>query len=116
MRALAIVQEFLTPEVLQVFADAINKGGITPGLNYYRNIDRNWRTTSYLKHRKVPMPALMVSTDGDPILTPRLTEGMEQWVPNVTKYIVRNCGHWSQQECPEEVNQLIIEFINDLKR
>jgi pimeloyl-ACP methyl ester carboxylesterase len=36
-------------------------------------------------------------------------------MPNLTKAIVlAGCGHWTQQERPEEVNALLIEFLKNL--
>jgi soluble epoxide hydrolase/lipid-phosphate phosphatase len=114
LRRLAVNQDFVTHEVLKVYADAFSKGGLTGPINYYRNFDRNWETTAHLARRKVTMPALMVCAENDPILTPHLAEGMESDVPNLTTRLVRDCGHWTQQERPEEVNKLLLEFLSDL--
>lgn len=116
MRRLATEESFITEETLKVFSNAFHKGGLTGPINYYRNFDRNWETTAHLTGRKVTMPALMICAENDPILTPQMTNGMERHVPNLTTRLVKNCGHWTQQERPDEVNRLIIEFLHDLKR
>ncbi len=37
---------------------------------------------------------------------------MKNSVPNLTKTItIKDCGHWTQQEKPDEVNQALIEFL-----
>jgi pimeloyl-ACP methyl ester carboxylesterase len=28
---------------------------------------------------------------------------------------VKNCGHWTQQEKPDEVNRALLEFLADLQ-
>jgi len=56
----------------------------------------------------------MISAKNDPILTPQSADGMERHIPNLTKRLVGNCGHWTQQEQPEEVNRLILDFLRDL--
>jgi soluble epoxide hydrolase/lipid-phosphate phosphatase len=115
MRRIATQQDFITVDTIRVFADAFHKGGITGPLNYYRNVDRNWETTTYLEGRQVTMPALMICAENDPILIPQSAEGMEKYVPNLTTRLIKNCGHWTQQEQPDEVNRLILEFLQDLK-
>ncbi len=56
----------------------------------------------------------MVMTDKDPVLPPELADGMERWVPQLRKELVRDCGHWTQQEKPQEVNRLLLDFLADL--
>lgn len=116
MRRIATEQSFITKETIKVFADAFRKGGVTGPINYYRNIDRNWETTAYLKGKQIAMPALMISAENDPILTPQRTQGMEARVPNLTRRLIKNCGHWTQQEQPDEVNRIILEFLNELPK
>jgi len=115
MRRIATQQDFITRDTIRVFADAFRRGGITGPLNYYRNVDRNWETTAYLEGRQVTMPALMICAENDPILIPQSAEGMEKYIPDLTTRLVKNCGHWTQQEQPDEVNHLILEFLHGLK-
>jgi len=114
MRGLAVRRDFFSPEDLRVFVEAFRKGGLSGPINYYRNLDRNWETTPHLAGRQVLCPALMISAERDPILRPDTTEGMERYIPNLTRRLVRDCGHWTQQERPEEVNGLIVEFLREL--
>ncbi len=116
MRRLATEESFITEETLKVYSNAFGKGGLTGPINYYRNFDRNWETTAHLTGRKITMPALMICAENDPILTPQMANGMESHVLNLTTRLVKNCGHWTQQERPDEVNRLIIDFLDDLKR
>ena len=53
----------------------------------------------------------MVAAESDPVLPASLVEGMERWVPNLQTEIVSDCGHWTQQEQPERINQLLIDFL-----
>ena len=52
--------------------------------------------------------------DKDPVLRPEFAEGMERWLPRLRKEIISDCGHWTQQEKPEEVNRLLLDFLSDL--
>ena len=105
---------FLSEEEFQVYLEAFRKGGLSGPLNFYRNIDRNWETTSNLADRVVECPCLVVLADKDPVLRPEFAEGMERWLPRLRKETVSDCGHWTQQEKPEEVNRLLLDFLSDL--
>jgi pimeloyl-ACP methyl ester carboxylesterase len=106
---------FISDDELKVFADGFRgPGGITPALNYYRNFNRNWEITAGHAGRKVMTPALMLLAEKDPVVRPEMADGIERHVPNV---VVRrlDCGHWTQQEAPEETNRLMLEFLADVK-
>jgi soluble epoxide hydrolase/lipid-phosphate phosphatase len=108
--------EFLTDEDFEIYVAAFERSSFRGGLNWYRNLDRNWETTAYLTGAKVQQPALMISAELDPVLRPELTAGMEQWVPNLrATHVMADCGHWTQQEKPAEVNRLLIDFLRGLK-
>lgn len=101
----------LSEDELQVFVNAFRETGFGPGVNWYRNFTRNWELTEGVPQR-VDVPALMIMADRDYVLPPRLTEGMEQWVPDLERHLVRDCGHWTQQEHPEEVNRVMTGWLH----
>jgi epoxide hydrolase A/B len=103
--------EFLSEEEFAVFVDAFSNGGLTGPLNYYRNIDANVAATIHLKDAPITQPTLMVTVDFDPILPARLAEGMERWVPDLTVEHVGGSGHWTQQEQPDRVNEILISYL-----
>ena len=44
---------------------------------------------------KVTAPSLMISAADDIVLRPELTIGMEQYVPDLEKHVIPDCGHWT---------------------
>jgi len=105
---------FLTAEDFEVFARAFERTGFTGGLNWYRNFDRNWETTAYLPNT-VSQPALMLTAENDPVLRPEMANGMSAWVPNLRDTIlIKDSGHWTQQEQPAAVNSALIRFLRSL--
>lgn len=102
---------FLSEDEFAVFRDAFVQGGIRGPLNYYRNIDSNHAATKHLANSVIETPTLMIAADSDPVLPASLVDGMEQWVPNLTTEIIEDCGHWTQQEQPERLNQLLVDFL-----
>ena len=95
---------------LQVFIDTFTKTGFTGGINWYRNFSRNWRESEGVA-QKVSVPSLMIMAENDAVLRPSMADGMEQFVPDLERHLVRNCGHWTQQEHPEEVNRVIADWM-----
>ncbi|MEX0801215.1 MAG: alpha/beta hydrolase [Dehalococcoidia bacterium] len=101
-------------EEFAVYLEAFRKGGMRGPLNFYRNIDHNWRSTEALADTRVECPTMIVMTDKDPVLPPHFADGIEPWLPNLRKELIHECGHWTQQEQPNEVNRLLLEFLGDL--
>ncbi|MGH7814964.1 MAG: alpha/beta fold hydrolase [Candidatus Binataceae bacterium] len=107
--------KFMTDEDFQVFVNAFTKSGFRGGLNWYRNLDRNWEESAG-QEQLVHQPALMITAEFDPVLRPEMADGMKAFVPNLRKTVlVKGSGHWTQQEKPAEVNQAMLEFLADLK-
>lgn len=99
-------EPILTEDELAVFFSAFKSSGFTGSINWYRNLDRNWHLlvdTSPIIHQ----PALMIYGEQD--LIPKF-EGLSQFVPNVEELSV-DCGHWIQQEKPQETNQIILDWL-----
>ncbi len=77
-------------------------------------MDRNWSLAAELPEQ-VTAPALMVMAEHDPVLRPALAEGMEARVPDLRKVLVRDCGHWTQQEQPEQLTAALLAFLGELR-
>jgi pimeloyl-ACP methyl ester carboxylesterase len=99
----------LSDEEKQVFVEAYTATGFTGGINWYRNITRNWQRSAGLDHM-VRVPALMIMAENDLVLPPSMADGMENLVPDLEKHLVRDSGHWTQQEKPDEVSATLIEW------
>lgn len=103
-------EELLTPDEMEYYLKSFRRTGMTGGLNYYRNLDRNWELMKEVEY-KVNVPSLMISAANDVVLTPAMTNGMERFVPDLEKHTIADCGHWTQQEKPAELNALIIDWL-----
>jgi soluble epoxide hydrolase / lipid-phosphate phosphatase len=112
----AAAPTLLTPEELDVYEEAFMRGGFRGPLNWYRNIDRNWEENRALPSHTIHVPALMVTAENDSVLLPAFADGMEQWLPQLRRANIKRCSHWTQQERPDEVNRLLIEFFGDTVR
>lgn len=92
---------------LAVYASAFESSGFTGGINWYRNSDRNWHLLADVEP-VIRQPALMIYGDRDPV--PRLAN-LAKYVPDV-EVVSLDCGHWIQQEKPEETNRAILEWLS----
>jgi pimeloyl-ACP methyl ester carboxylesterase len=106
---------WLTKEDLDVYVKTFERTGFTGGLNYYRNLDRNWELTSDLAERRVEQPALFVAGSRDPVLKFTPVEIMDGWVTDLReKLLIAGAGHWVQQECPAAVNDALMRFLAEI--
>ncbi|EXG81965.1 alpha/beta fold hydrolase [Cryptosporangium arvum] len=97
----------LSDRELAVFVSAFESTGFTSSINWYRNLDRNWHLLADVDP-VVRHPALMVYGDRDTIVrAQRLTD----FVPEV-EVVSLDCGHWIQQEKPDETNQAILKWLD----
>jgi pimeloyl-ACP methyl ester carboxylesterase len=110
---------WLTEADVDFYTAEFTRTGYRGGLNWYRNIDRNWELLAPFAGATVSVPALYVAGDRDLVVA---FPGTDQLIPNLTKFVPRlqktimlpGCGHWTQQERPEAVNSAMIEFLQSL--
>lgn len=107
---------WLTQDDFATFVDAFTASGFTGGLNWYRNIDRNWALTAAWEGAKITPPSLYISGENDVVRTfYAMDDRARAMLPNLRGVVdVPGCGHWTQQERPEVVNEALLEFLRGL--
>jgi pimeloyl-ACP methyl ester carboxylesterase len=103
-------ERFLTDDELAVFVETFQRTGFTGGINWYRNFTRNWRLAEGVED-KVKVPSLMVMAELDAVLPPSAADGMEAYVTDLEKTLIKGSGHWTQQEKPEETSRVIVDWL-----
>ena len=91
---------------IDVFASSFEETGFTASINWYRNMDRNWQILAD-RDPIVRQPALMIYGTQD-MIPP--SENLSDFVPHVD-VISLACGHWIQQEKPEETTRAILDWL-----
>jgi pimeloyl-ACP methyl ester carboxylesterase len=99
-------EPLMSDNELAVFVSAFESSGFTASINWYRNLDRNWHLLAHVDPI-IRQPALMIYGDRDLVAR---SENLTEFVPNVEVVNV-DCGHWIQQEKPEETNQVILKWL-----
>jgi pimeloyl-ACP methyl ester carboxylesterase len=104
-------EPLLSAEELDVYVTTFQRTGFTGAINWYRNFDRNWELTPELEGARIDVPCLMVTAEWDPVLTPAMAQGMDTWIADLETHQIDRCGHWTQQEHPEELNRLMLDWL-----
>ncbi len=109
---------WLTEADIAVFAGEYARTGFRGGLNWYRNIDRNWELTAPWHGAVITQPALFIAGTNDAVITgsmgQRALDEMDTVVPNLrAKVLLDGGGHWIQQERPGEVNAALVGFARE---
>jgi len=110
---------WITEQDIDFYAGEFKRTGFRGGLNWYRNIDLNWELLAPYAGSQVTVPALYIAGNRDLVVS---FKGMDQLLANLTKFVpklrkqimLQDCGHWTQQERPQEVNEALIGFLREL--
>ncbi len=111
--------DWLSSEDLAYYVGEFEGAGFRGGINYYRNFHRNWETTPQLDGARVQQPSLFIAGEQDGVIggatRDQLEEGMQRVILDLRGvHLIPDTGHWVQQERPEQVNQLLLEFLAGL--
>ncbi len=114
-----VLPSWLTATDLEIMAAAFRRTGFRGGLNYYRNLDRNWELLAPWQGARVSPPALFIAGTRDAVINSPIAAGWQQGlaaqVPNLRDTVlIEGGGHWIQQERPAEVNTALLGFLAGL--
>ncbi|MFF4255483.1 alpha/beta fold hydrolase [Streptomyces sp. NPDC001663] len=102
---------------LDVYAGEFERTGMTGALNRYRSMDRDWADLADHHGAPIRRPSFFAGGALDPS-TVWLADAIEAYpttLPGLTSsHVLDGCGHWIQQERPEEVNRLLIDWLASL--
>jgi pimeloyl-ACP methyl ester carboxylesterase len=106
---------WITEADVDFYVGEFSRTGFTGGLNWYRNQDRNWELLAPWQGAVVTPPALYVVGTRDPVFAfpgmDRLLPNLRVFVPNLLDSVqLDGCGHWTQQERPDEVSERLVAF------
>ena len=115
----AHLPRWLPPGDFDVLRSAFTASGFRGGLNYYRNLDRNWAQQAAFEGRRIEVPALYLVGERDTGLAMpgmrELIQSMDRLVPRLaSSEVIAGAGHWLQQEAPDAVNAALVGFLRAL--
>ncbi len=103
-------EPLLTDAERDYYAGAFAKTGFTGPINWYRNWTRNWETQADFDEQ-IKIPTLFIGAVDDVVIALEHIEAMKPLVDDLEVHMLDDCGHWSQQEKPDEVNRLMIDWL-----
>lgn len=105
---------WLSPAELDVYVTAYESTGFTGGLNYYRNIDRNW-AASRSQPAVITQPSMFLTGARDAVAKFMPADHLPEVASDLRANVVLDgAGHWVQQERPAEVNAALLTFLAGL--
>lgn len=104
----------------EAYGRAFTATGFTGGLNWYRNLQRNWELGRPWRHTPITIPAAFIGGRQDPVISRTgdldgahpMLELQAQYCPDLTVTLIDGAGHWTQQEKPDETNAALLEFLD----
>ena len=105
--------QFMAAADHQAYVDGYKNSGFHGGIGLYRNSTANWELTRGL-NQTVRQPTLMLAAENDVFLPPTLSDGIEKLVPNTTRHIIPDCGHWAMWEQPEAILKRMKAWLKTL--
>lgn len=108
---------WMTNSDFDYYVGEFTRTGLTGGFNRYRNITGDWHELAPWRYAPITVPALFIGgdADGPTLLGADAIRRFDRNLPRLTRSVILdNCGHWVQQEKPDQVNQLLTEFISGL--
>ncbi len=111
--------DWLTAKDLDYYVQQFTEAGFRGGINYYRNMHRNWKITPQLAGVQIQQPVLFIAGKQDVVIRGATKQQLTTQMSRVTKdlrgvKLIPDTGHWVQQERPKETNKAMVEFLNAL--
>ena len=131
MKKFETLPKWLKENDLIFYTDQFLRSGMRGPLNRYRCIDLDWVELNHLSNEKISRPSCFITGDLDPVNF-MLLNGLksseqdksddELFKDHINKnysdlrelQIIKECGHWTQQEKPNEVNKILMDFLDKI--
>lgn len=108
--------DWLSAEELEHYVTEFTRTGFTGPLNWYRCFDRNWHIMADPAARTVTVPALFIGGTDDPALSFTRADRAREVIEGPYRHVmIEGAGHWIQQECPERINDELLEFLSQVR-
>jgi pimeloyl-ACP methyl ester carboxylesterase len=110
---------WLSEADLDYYTQEFSRTGFRGGLNWYRNLRRNWELGGPWRGQPIRQPSLFIAGSRDGVLrfpaAQAQLDAFPKTLPSLRgSHILDGAGHWVQQERPAEVNKLLIDFLKGL--
>lgn len=112
---------WMRPDDLAYYESEFKGSGLFGPISRYRNHTRDFEFLSPFRGKMITQPACFIAGDKDPAydgfgMVKDPIGRMREAVPNLeVAEVLAGCGHWTQQERPDEVNAFLLPWLTGLK-
>ena len=110
--------DWCSEQDLAYYVSQFEKHGFRGPLSYYRNHNETWFMTSD-RPLEIHQPAMFAAGDKDGVImmAAEALKNMPKHVKDLRiNQLIPGAGHWTQQEAPDVVNQLIVQFLQEVSQ
>ncbi|KAK3441125.1 hypothetical protein EUGRSUZ_B01579 [Eucalyptus grandis] len=114
-----VLPSWLTQKDVDYYVDKFEKKGFTGGINYYRNMNRNWELMAPWDGAQVKVPVKFIVGELDLVYhMPGVKDfihkgGFKKMVPLLEEVVVmEGVAHFLNQERPQDTTQHIYDFLS----
>lgn len=114
----AELPDWLSQEDLDYHVAEFKRNGFRGGINWYRNLERNWALTPQLANARFTQPAHFIAGAEDDVLlyVPDWAELMPSHFEDLRRVnLIEGAGHWLMLEKPQETTDEILLFLTSIK-
>jgi pimeloyl-ACP methyl ester carboxylesterase len=110
---------WLTEQDLDYYTQQFEQAGFRGAINWYRAMQLNWELMGAWTDAAILTPALYIMGERDVVVHfpgySQVIAIMRRAVPQLKEMILLpGCGHWTQEERPQELNSALIDFLKGL--
>ncbi|WP_034948728.1 alpha/beta fold hydrolase [Erwinia oleae] len=102
-----------TPQLLDLYARSYAKPhSLHAAFEYYRVLNQGVEDNKALSRTKISLPVLAIGGGGHGGMGTYQIEQIGHFATNVTGKVLTGCGHWLPEECPGQLNNAVMSFLN----
>ena len=102
-------KDAFTPNLLDMYA---KPDTLTASFEYYRALNQSIEQNKTLAKEKLNMPVMAIGGGGHGGMGQFQVDQMKDYATKVEGHVLAGCGHWLPEECPVQLNPLVVKFIN----
>ena len=109
-------EAFSNDDIEKYAKELMKPGALSAAINYYRASFRSISNAGERQNndKSIEATTLLIWGEDDVALGKELTLGMDPLFKNAFRiHYIPNCGHWVNEEQPELINQVLMEYLAD---
>ncbi|RPK79866.1 hypothetical protein EES46_31625 [Streptomyces sp. ADI98-10] len=103
---------------LDVYSEEFERTGLTGALNRHRTVDRDWEDLTACDGTPITQASIFIGGALDTSTT-WMSDAIDAYPRTLpgpsAAHILEGCGHWIQQERPDEFNRLLTDRLHGLR-